>query len=101
MYLTFHAAVIDYAARGRKRGSGKTGERLVVEYEQRILTEYGRSDRASKVAPVCWNLGDGLGYNISSGTTSGPLIRREKKSTLGKTTAGNGAILRFRKPICH
>jgi hypothetical protein len=80
----FRAALVDYEARDRRRrGLGKTGERLVVEYEQRILAEHGRPDLASKVEPVCWTVGDGLGYDIRSFDKTGEEVHIEVKTTIG------------------
>lgn len=45
---------------------GKGGERLVVEFERRRLTDAGRDDLAGRVEWSSQELGDGLGYDVRS-----------------------------------
>jgi hypothetical protein len=76
---------IDYEARDRRnRGLGKAGEQLVLEYEREFLKRSGRVDLADKVDPVCWTIGDGLGYDIKSfEPTTGDEMHIEVKTTTG------------------
>ncbi len=81
----FRATVVDYEIRDRRnRGLGKAGERLVLDYEQKFLSEGGRPDLASKVDAVCWTAGDGLGYDVKSfDSVTGEEIHIEVKTTSG------------------
>lgn len=81
----FRRPPVDYEERDRRnRGLGRDGERLVLEHERRYLTQNGRTDLATQVDPVCWTIGDGLGYDIKSfEPESGEEIHIEVKTTTG------------------
>src|SRR5262249_37764207 len=62
---------------------GEAGEKLVIRVERHRLTTAGRGDLAEKVAWVCRDIGDGLGYDIGSFTDDGSPIFVEVKATKG------------------
>ncbi|NGP52122.1 DUF3883 domain-containing protein [Thioalkalivibrio sp. XN8] len=79
---TRRATKIDYSAREeRNRKLGRSGEKIVLEYEVWRLETAGRTDLAEKVRWVSDVDGDGLGYDIRSFDADGVEIFIEVKTT--------------------
>jgi hypothetical protein len=76
------ARKIDYAKRDAKnRRLGRSGEKWVVAFEKKRLTEMGRKDLAEQVDGIAERLGDGLGYDIVSFDENGVELLLEVKTT--------------------
>jgi hypothetical protein len=72
----------DYAKRdANNRRLGRGGEKWVVAFEKKRLTEMGRKDLAQEVDPIAERLGDGLGYDIISFDENGAELYVEVKTT--------------------
>jgi hypothetical protein len=67
----------------RNKTLGEAGERFVVDFEQRRLTEAKRTDLAKKVRWIANEDGDGAGYDILSYNLSGIERLLEVKTTNG------------------
>lgn len=85
---TGSATSVDIAKKdAANRELGCNGELFVVEYERAKLRRAGRDDLAAKVAWVSQEVGDGLGYDVSSFREDGVQLRIEVKTTkAGKAT---------------
>lgn len=78
---------IDYSAIDRKnKRIGLKGEKLVLLYEKKFLSDNNRQDLASKVSHVSVDIGDGLGYDILSYDKNGNQKYIEVKTTLGNSS---------------
>ena len=62
---------------------GFAGQKLVLDYEKRRLSEAGREDLAARVRHVAVEEGDGAGYDIQSFTDDGAIRHIEVKTTSG------------------
>ena len=82
-------AKVDYAEReGNNRKLGLLGERFVLKLERKRLLRAGRPDLAKKVEHSSETLGDGLGFDLTSYTPEGQVVRIEVKTTrLGPNAA--------------
>jgi hypothetical protein len=77
---------VDYSTKDKSnKRLGLLGERLVLEYEIKILEKNSRHDLAQKVTHHSETIGDGLGYDILSFDLNGT-----KKFIEVKTTKGAG-----------
>jgi hypothetical protein len=82
--LELTAAKIDFAERdNRNRNLGRAGEAFVVGVERARLMDLGLVDRAKEVRWVSREIGDGLGYDITSYDDNGDEIYIEVKTTRG------------------
>lgn len=63
------------------RDLGRAGEKAVVEYERRRLTDHGHERLARKVEHVSLTKGDGLGYDVLSFDRQGQELFLEVKTT--------------------
>jgi hypothetical protein len=73
---------IDYAKRdANNRRLGRGGEKWVVAFEKKRLTEVGRKDLAEQVDGIADRLGDGLGYDVVSFDENGNELFIEVKTT--------------------
>lgn len=73
------AAVAEAEARNRELG--RAGEEAVVEHERRRLHDLGRQDLSRQVRHVSAEIGDGLGYDVSSFDAKGTTRFIEVKTT--------------------
>ena len=72
----------DYLAKGKRdKKLGDAGEEFVVHYEKVKLIKLDRPDLAERVVWASEEIGDGLGYDISSFDTEGQPIQIEVKTT--------------------
>jgi hypothetical protein len=76
----------DPARDAANRVLGRAGEDFVVEIEQKRLEELGRNDLAKQVKWVSKEVGDSLGYDITSFTEEGTPMFIEVKTTRGSIT---------------
>ncbi len=67
----------------RNRRLGEAGEKLVFDYERRLLREAGRSDLADKIRWTAKQDGDGFGYDVASFEPDGRPRMLEVKTTNG------------------
>jgi hypothetical protein len=67
----------------RNRALGEAGERRVLEHEELVLRQGGRSDLARHIRWVSRDDGDGAGYDIASFDVSGTRRLIEVKTTNG------------------
>jgi hypothetical protein len=65
----------------KNRALGLAGEKLVIEYEKKRLTDLGKLDLVSKVRHVAELEGDGPGYDIESCNDDGTIRFIEVKTT--------------------
>lgn len=80
----FKARKVDFAdTELENKKLGSNGEKLVIDYEKRILTDHGRADLAEKVVHVAETIGDGAGYDVESYDLSGNKKYIEVKTTCG------------------
>jgi hypothetical protein len=71
----------------RNRQLGRAGEEFVVDAEREHLDRLGRRDLADKVVWAANDIGDGLGYDITSFKDDGsPLLIEVKNTNLGART---------------
>lgn len=72
----------DYLAKGKRdKKLGDAGEEFVVHYEKAKLIKLDRPDLAERVVWASEEIGDGLGYDISSFDSEGEPIQIEVKTT--------------------
>jgi len=72
----------DYLAKGKRdKKLGDAGEEFVVHYEKVKLIKLDRPDLAERVVWASEEIGDGLGYDISSFDSKGDPIQIEVKTT--------------------
>ena len=80
--VTRRVSKIDYSAReDGNRKLGRSGEQVVLEYEQWRLERAGRKDLSKRIRWVAELDGDGLGYDIRSFDEDGADIFIEVKTT--------------------
>jgi hypothetical protein len=70
----------------RNRELGLAGELAVLDHERHWLADRGRGDLSQRVRHVSVEIGDGLGYDISSFTDQGVPKLIEVKTTRGGAT---------------
>lgn len=82
--LTRRASNIDYSAREEKnRPLGRSGERIVLEYERWRLENAGRKDLSERIRCIAELDRAGLGYDIRSFDEDGTAIFIQVKTTRG------------------
>lgn len=75
-------SIVNHARKEEEnRELGLLGERFVLELERARLRAAGRPDLADKVEHSSVSRGDGLGYDLTSYTPDGKVVRVEVKTT--------------------